>query len=106
MLEEGIRPDKLEKIESLQHERTELRTALERFTTPSGRLRQLGAERDNARTRVCNAIGRALKHIEKYETPLRAHLRTPTLRLGYTISYDPPEPIVWFLAADQVEAQS
>ena len=106
MLEAGVRLDRLEKIESLQQERTELRAALRHHQTPSGRPRQLGADRDKARTRVCNAIGRALKHIDEYDKPLREHLRGPTLKLGYTISYDPPEPRVWIVAADQVAAQS
>lgn len=92
---EGGEPTRLENVEELEKERLFINSVLSKSEGFGGRTRKLGDERNKVRNRVCNAIRRALKKIERYDKPLAEHLQRPVLSLGHTISYVPRSDTVW-----------
>ncbi|MBN2291558.1 MAG: 7-cyano-7-deazaguanine synthase [Pirellulales bacterium] len=87
--------DKIDEIEELEKQIEWMDSLLGKAKGFSGRTIKLGNERNKVRNRVGNAIRRALEKIKKYDRPLAHHLQRPVLNLGHTVSYIPPEGVIW-----------
>ena len=87
--------NRLDEIEELEKQLEWMDSVLGKSKGFVGRTNKIGSDRNKVRNRVCNAIRRALAKIKQYDKPLSLHLQRPILNLGYTISYIPPEGVVW-----------
>jgi hypothetical protein len=89
-------PDRLERLEELGRERQQLAEQLGATHGLNGRPRPLGGTAaERARTRVGNAIDRALVRIAADDPALAAHLSRPTLTPGKAFRYAPDPPVAW-----------
>jgi len=89
-------PDRIEQLEELTRERRQLIEQLGLAHGRNGRPRPLGGTAaERARTRVGNAIDRAVVRIAAADPALAAHLARPTLTPGKSFRYAPDPPVAW-----------
>ena len=98
IIEASDSPTRLDDLDELDAEERKIRDRLGKDRRLDGRSRALNDVRDRVRNRVCNAIRRALKLIDKYDKPLFEHLQRPFLNLGHRISYVPRAAVTWLLS--------
>jgi hypothetical protein len=84
-----------EGAEALRQEKDDILQYLSGAYGLGGRQRVVGSEADRARTRITNAIRRALADIADVHPSLRAHLRA--ISMGISFSYKPlgDDPPAW-----------
>jgi len=83
-------------VDELQAKRRRIAGELARARRLGRRRRKLGGtESDRARTRVGNALTRALEKIAAHDKPLAAHLAEPNLVRGGTLCYRPDPAVDW-----------
>jgi hypothetical protein len=86
---------RLDVIEELEKEKKWIASELRKSQGLKGRNRRLVDDRNRVRTRVCNAIRRALQQIREFDARLCEHLKKPVLNLGHTVSYIPRDTVCW-----------
>ena len=95
-IDEARSANNVAKIQELEREMVQITGAIQEATGLGNRLRKAKDQRKNIRDAFRNAVNRAIKYIEKYDTPLFNHLKS-AIKCGNEVAYLTQEDLLWDL---------